>query len=309
MSLRKFLKRNQQILTINDKLKEFYYKKLISEKGQIQNRFKKRVGHEVNLDNPTKFNEKLQWLKLNWYDPIATKCADKYGVREFVKEKIGEEYLNEIYAVYESVEEIEIDKLPKSFVLKATHGSGFNLICNDKNEINWDKTFKVMRRWLKRNYYWENREWVYKDIKPRIICEKFLTEDSGNLSLTDYKFFCFNGQPKYCQVIRGRNENQSIDFYDTEWNHMSFSGLFNNNEYFSNSPTSFSKPKNYDKMLSLSKKLSKTFPFVRVDFYLVEEKIYFGELTFFPLSGYGYFYPREWDRKIGDMLELPLKKD
>ncbi len=281
-------------------LKYYYYKSLINDEKVIRNTFKKRVGRELNLDNPEQFNDKLQWLKLNWRDPLATKCADKYEVRYFVKERIGEDYLNDLYEVYESVEEINISKLPKAFVLKGTHGSGFNIICKDKNKLDWDKEYKKMKRWLKKNYYWEKREWVYKDIKPRIICEKYMSEGEQTVALTDYKFFCFNGEAKYCQVIRGRGENETIDFYNEDWEHMDFTGL----RPLPNSNSKYLKPEKYEQMINLASTLSKGFPFVRVDFYYVNNVIIFGELTFFPQSGMGSFYPLEWNKKVGDMLEI-----
>lgn len=304
VTLKKILKKNEMIVTIYDKTKEFYYKHLISDERLIRKKFKKAVGREVELENPVKFNDKIQWLKLNWRDPLITKCADKYEVREFVKEKIGEEYLNELYAVYESVDEIDIEKLPKSFVLKGTHGSGFNIICKDKNKIDWSTEFKEMRRWLNINYYWKNREWAYKNIEPRIVCERYLTENGGN-SLTDYKFYCFDGNPMYCQVIRGRDSNETMDFYDHEWNHMPFTGL----RPLPNSSKHYKKPDKYDEMLEVAKILSEDFPFVRVDLYYVKMRIFFGELTFYPLGGFGKFTPEEWDVKLGNLLELPNNKN
>lgn len=297
------MKRNKTIVKVYEKLKVIYYKHLITDEYLIKKKFKHRLGREVNLKSPATFADKQQWLKLNWYDPLATKCADKYEVREIIKEKIGEEYLNELIGVYESVDEIDIDKLPGKFVLKGTHGSGFNIICKDKSKMNWDEEFKKMRRWLRTNYYLQNREWVYKDQKPRIICEKFLAEDDGVKNLTDYKFFCFNGRPVYCQVIRGRGEVETIDFYDLDWNHMPFNGL----RKFPMSNCEFNKPKEYEKMIELATKLAEGFPFVRVDFYYVKEKIIFGELTFFPLSGIGEFTPDEWNYKIGQLIDLPVK--
>lgn len=298
------LKGNESIVKTYDKIKEFYYRHLISDEQVIRKKFKKRLGKDVEFIKPVTFADKQQWLKLNWYDPIATKCADKYEVREIIKEKIGEEYLNELIAVYESVNEIDIDKLPDKFVLKGTHGSGFNIICNDKSKMNWKEEFKKMRRWLRTNYYLQNREWVYKDIKPRIICEKYLSQGDNSSNLIDYKFFCFNGKPTYCQVIRGRGENETIDFYDSEWNHMPFNGLRN----LPMSSKNHEKPKKYDKMIDLAAVLAEDFPFVRVDFYYVEDQIIFGELTFFPLSGMGKFTPDEWNYKIGEMLILPNKE-
>lgn len=299
MFIKNSLKRNEQVVFLYDRLKEFYYKK-ISDERLVKKKFREKIGRELNLDNPTSFNDKLQWLKLNWKDPLATQCADKYEVREFVKGQIGDVYLNELYGVYESTEEIDIERLPKSFVLKGTHGSGFNLICKDKDSVDWDGARIMMRRWLRKNYYWHKREWVYKNITPRIICEKYITEDNETSSLTDYKFFCFNGIVKYCQVIRGRGTQETIDFYDDNWNHMPFTGL----RPLPNSNQTYRKPEKYEEMIDLAEKLSKPFPFVRVDFYYVNREIIFGELTFFPLSGFGSFYPVDWNRRIGDMLSL-----
>ncbi len=299
-SLRELLKNSDLIVNLYDFIQELYYKHFISDVGLIKKRFKESVGREVELNNPIRFTDKQQWLKLNWYDPLAVKCADKYAVREFIKERIGQKYLNDLYGIYESVNDIDIDKLPNAFVLKGTHGSGFNIICKDKTQMNWHEEFKKIKRWLKKNYYWQNREWVYKNIKPRIVCEKYLTEENYYNSLTDYKIYCFNGIPKYCQVIRGRGVNETIDFYDTEWGHMPFTGL----RPLTMSDKNYTKPKKYEKMLDLAKRLSENFPFVRVDFYYIKDKIYFGELTFFPLSGIGRFEPPEWDLIVGNLLQL-----
>ncbi|MCM3722102.1 ATP-grasp fold amidoligase family protein [Solibacillus isronensis] len=300
MNIKNIIKKNENFTSFYRNIRYFYLKSFVSDERLIRKQFRKIVGRELDLNNPVYFNDKLQWLKVNWYDPIATMCADKFEVRNFVKEQIGEKYLNELYAVYDSVDEIDIKKLPDSFVLKGTHGSGSNLICKDKNSIDWNKQVKIMKGWLNKNLYWYYREWVYKDIKPRIVCEKYMSEGLGTNSLTDYKFFCFNGEVKYCQVIRGRGINETIDFYDIDWNHMPFTGL----RPLPNSKETYLKPKKYNEMLDLAKKLSESFPFVRVDFYYVNEEIIFGELTFFPRSGYGSFYPTEWDKKIGDLLTL-----
>ena len=299
--MRELLRSNETIVKWYDSIREIYLQYLTSDEKLIKNRYKKRLGREVELKNPVRFNDKLQWLKLNWYDPIAARCADKYEVREIIKEKIGESYLNELIAVYESVEDIDLDKLPSQFVLKATHGSGCNIICKNKSAMRWNEEFKKMRRWLRKNYYLHNREWIYKNIKPRIICEKYLSEKEDQNSLTDYKFFCFNGEPIYCQVIRDRGKNETIDFYDTEWNHMPFNGL----RELPMSTTKYDKPNKYDEMIKLAKILAEGFPFVRVDFYYVNDRIIFGELTFFPLSGMGKFTPDEWDYKLGELLQLP----
>lgn len=281
-----------------------YYKYRFSDENFIRKYFKKRIGREVNLEKPRELSDKLQWLKLNWYDPTATACADKYEVRKIVVKKIGSQYLNVLYGVFESVEEIDLNELPDSFVLKATHSSGYNFVCQDKNKVDWEEKLKELKSWLRINFFWPTREWVYKDIKPRIIAERFLGEHDESTSLTDYKIYCFNGEPTYCQVIKDRGSEESegtIDFFDTEWNHMEFTGL----QRLPHSSEKIKKPDRYDEMLELAAKLSENFPFVRVDFYYVDGKIYFGELTFFPKSGFGTFDPPEWNRKIGDLLKLP----
>ena len=298
--IRENLKNNEAIVRTYDKFKEFYYRHVISDEELIRKKFKKRLGREVDLENPIKFNDKLQWLKLNWHDPVATKCADKYEVREIIKEKIGEEYLNELIGVYESVDEINIDELPEKFVLKGTHGSGFNIICKDKNELNWDLEFKKMRRWLKNNYYLSNREWVYRDIKPRIICEKYLEEfETGELR--DYKIFCFNGEPKVIEVDFDRFKNHKRNFYDLDWK-------FINGEikYPNDSSVNIQKPEKLSEMLNLSRILSVGFPHVRVDFYYLNNQIMFGELTFFHESGMGSFRPEDFEVEMGKWLELPI---
>src|SRR5699024_2022112 len=277
--------------------------KWLPSKIYLKAYYRSQTYRKVNFKNPVRFTEKIQWLKVFWYDSFATKCADKYEVRNIVKENIGVEYLNELYGVYDSIDEIELDKLPKSFVLKATHSSGQNYVCKDKNNTDWDKQLKNCESWLETNYFWKNREWVYKNIKPRIICEKFLQENKTS-SLTDYKIYCFNGVPMYCQVINDRADGGTIDFFDTEWNHMEFTGL----QEMPHAYKEIKKPEKYDEMLEISKVLSKDFPFVRVDFFYVNKKIYFGELTFFPRSGFGEFRPLEWDQSIGELLELPSKQ-
>lgn len=284
---------------LRELLKNIIYKSM-PDRHLLRIKYKRILNEKLNLENPTIFSEKIQWLKLHWYDPLATLCADKFEVRKFVRDRIGEHYLNELYSVYNSVDEIVLEELPNSFVMKCTHGSGFNIICRNKTDLDWNKESKKIRRWLKRNYYLANREWVYKDIKPRIICERLLIEDEVQGALTDYKFFCFHGEVKFCQVIRGRGVNETIDFYDEKWERLPFVGL----RELPNSSKVYPKPEKYEEMMHLAKVLSEDFPFVRVDFYYVEGRIYFGEMTFFPKSGFGSFYPKIWNRTIGDMLQL-----
>lgn len=280
--------------------KGIYYRYFFSDEEVIKRHFKKAFGRKLNLDNPIRFNEKIQWLKLNWYDPLATKCADKYEVRSFVQERIGDKYLNDLYGVYDSVDEIDIDGLPDAFVLKATHGSGWNIICKDKNSMNWDKELKKMKRWLKTNYYWGTREWVYRDIKPRAICERYLSGENGNPP-DDYKIFCFNGEPKIIRVIYDRfTPNHGVNHYDVKWNliNIEWGKRLHNCKMVE-------KPKTLDVMLDLSKRLAKGFPHVRCDWYNIKDRIVFGELTFFPANGMKKIDPEEFEIEMGSWLVLP----
>jgi hypothetical protein len=296
------LKGNELIMSILGKAKQTYYRYFISDVNLIRKRFKKRLGREVELVDPTKFNDKLQWLKLNWNDPLACICADKYEVRDFVAKEIGKEYLNELYGVYNSIDEIELDDLPNTFVLKGTHGSGFNIICKDKNKMNWEEEFCKMKGWFKKNYYLQNREWVYKEIKPKIVCEKYIEQNDG-AELRDYRFFCFNGEPKFITVdfsiINKKNTRRNL--YDLEWNLME-----QEISYPRELSKKVDKPSKLDEMIFLSRKLSSNFPHARIDFYFVEDKIIFGEITFFHQSGMGKIKPVAFEEEMGSWLKLPI---
>lgn len=301
-NLKIIFKNNFFFLYFYDWSKKIYYKYFISDIALIKRNFKRRLGREVNLTNPIYFNEKLQWLKLNWKNDFASYCADKYAVREFVEERIGKQYLNEIYDVYESVNEIDFDKLPDAFVLKGTHGSGFNIVCKNKNKLEWNKELKKMRRWLRTNYYLVNREWVYKDIKPRIICEKFIMQDEGE-ELRDYRFFCFNGEPRFIAVDFNINDKIKTrrNLYDLEWNLMD-----GEISYPKENTIKVNKPEKLSEMLNLSRKLSSDFPHARVDFYYTRNKVIFGEITFFHQSGMGEIKPMEFEKEMGSWLQLPI---
>jgi len=287
------------------KIIDYYHQFFYTDTSFVKKQFKKELDRRLDLSKPVTFDEKLQWLKLNWRDPLGTLCVDKYTVRTYVAEKADKKYLNELLGIYEHVSEIDLNTLPNKFVLKGTHGSGYNIICHNKDKPNWKNEFKKMDGWLHRNYYWQSREWFYKEVKPRIICEAFLTNDIGSRDLIDYKFYCFNGVPKYCQVIKDRSDNETIDFYDINWNLTSCRRLTKSKQYPNSS--GIDKPLNYEEMLELVVKLSGTFPFVRVDLYNIDGRIIFGELTFYPLSGLGKFYPEEWNKVLGDLLVLPRK--
>lgn len=288
------------LLFLREKLKEFIFSYILSDKTIIKMQFKRRLGRKVELENPIKYNDKLQWLKLYWRDPLAKICADKYEVRQYVREKIGSKYLNKLYGVYESLEEIDLDKLPNKFVLKCTHGSGFNIICNDKSKINWNKEFNKLKKWLRNKYYLSKVEWVYKDIKPRIVCEKYLDDGTGKPP-KDYKIFCFNGEPKLIEVDIDRFGEHKRNYYDPDWNFINVEIRVP-----SDRKIKIKKPEKLNEMLELSRKLSKDFPHVRVDFYEVNGEIIFGELTFFHVSGMGKFNPPEFEVEMGNWLDLPI---
>lgn len=291
-------------------MKNYFLKNLVELTSQLipnqtflRMKYKYHVGKRLNLSHPQTFSEKLQWLKLYDHKPEYIKYVDKFSVRSYISKVIGDKYLIPVIGVYENVEEINWSTLPNKFVIKCTHGSSCNIVCVDKTKLDTEKSKEKLNQWMKRNWFWYGREWPYKNVKPRILCEEYLSEENGNGSITDYKFYCFDGIPTYCQVIRDRNSAQTIDFYDSEWRYMDFTGL---QKLAKSSGKPIKKPDKYDEMIELAKILSKGLPFVRVDLYYVNDRIYFGELTFYPLSGFGKFDPPEWNNKIGDLLKLPI---
>lgn len=267
------------------------------EQEIIEEIYFSQFGEHINFQKPKSFNEKIQWIKLNYRNPLMIKCADKYDVREYIKEKNLDSILNDIYGIYHDVEDIDLSKLPNSFVLKATHGSGWNIICRDKSELDWKVKYEKIKSWLNTNYYDIGGEWVYKNIQPRIIAERLLVDEKGNLP-KDYKIFCFNGKPKIIQVDLDRYQNHKRNLYDLEWNKLPVE------LQLPNSSTPVEKPKQLELMLEISKILSEDFPFVRVDLYNVNGKIYFGELTFYPGNGFEKFKPKEFDLLLGSYLDL-----
>lgn len=267
------------------------------------------MGCHIDLQTPNTFTEKIQWLKLYNRNPLYHTLVDKQEVKEYVANKIGSQYIIPSLGVWDSPEEIDWDKLPSQFVLKTTHYGGGEgiVICRNKEIIDKEKIKQVLKKTLTMSLYPYHREWPYKGLKPRILAEKYM-EDHGhgtNKDLIDYKFYCFNGEPIYCQVISGRGNYKVIDFFDMDWNLMPFTGLSSNAIH---SDVALSKPDNLIDMKEIAKKLSQNIPFVRIDLYLIDGKIYFGEITFFPNSGFGTFTPSEWNYKIGSLLKLPAKK-
>lgn len=273
--------------------------KFISDKLYLKILYYARMGEKLNIDHPKTYNEKLQWLKLNDRKPEYTKMADKYEVREYIRKTIGEEHLIPLLGVYNNFEEIDLNMLPNQFVMKCTHDSGGKVICKDKSKLNKKATKAKMNKYLKRNYYYSGREWPYKNIKPRIICEKYMVDESG-VELKDYKFFCFNGEPHILFVASDRENDIRYDYYDMDFNHQPFT------QQDKNSDKVIEKPKGFDKMIELSRILSKHIPHVRVDFYEIEGKVYFGELTFYNDSGFRKFEPKIYDEIFGNWITLPM---
>lgn len=255
-----------------------------------------------NLKNPKTYNEKLQWLKLNDRNPEYINMVDKYEVKEYVSKIIGKEYIIPTLGIWDNFDEIDFDKLPNQFVLKCTHDSEGLVIVKDKKQLDINLAREKINNALKYNFYYIGREWPYKNIKPRIIAEQYM-EDCVHGELRDYKFFCFNGEPKAMFIATDRNDgNTKFDYYDLDFNHLDII------QHYPNSEKEISKPSQYEKMLELSKVLSNNIPHIRVDFYEVNGKLYFGELTFYHFSGFMPFEPNKWDRVFGDWIKLPNLK-
>lgn len=255
---------------------------------------------KLNIDNPKTYNEKLQWLKINDRRAEYTTFVDKYAVRKIIKDKIGEDYLIPLVGgPWKTPEEIDFDLLPDQFVLKCNHNSGGIIICKDKTKLNIKDTIHKLKKWLKNNSYPAAREWPYKNVKPLIIAEKYMVDESG-YQLKDYKFFCFNGIPKALFVATDRATDTKFDFFDMDFNHLP---IKNGHE---NSDKPIKKPIGFDEMKEVASILSKGIPQIRVDLYDVNGKIYFGELTMSHWGGTTPFEPEEWDYKFGEWIKLPI---
>ncbi len=261
--------------------KNFFF--FLPDKVYLKWKFRLIMGYKLNLRNPQTFNEKLQWLKLYDRNPEYTKMVDKYEVREYIKGKIGEEYLIPLIGVYDKFDDIDFDELPNQFVIKCNHDSGGLVICKDKNKLNISRARKKINKSLKRNYYYSGREWPYKNVKPKILIEKYM-EDNVDKELIDYKLYAFNGKVDYVMVCFDRfNGGTKFIYFDRNWN---MKKTFSSDGIKYGDSVKLRKPKNLGKMFKFASILSKNIPFVRADFYEVNGKLYFGELTFFPSSGF-----------------------
>ena len=273
---------------------------IVPEKIRLKNRFKRTLGYPLNLENPITFNEKIQWLKVNDRSPLHPICADKFAVRDYIRKEIGEEYLIPLVFHTEDPEEIRAEALPDHpFIVKTNHDSSGGVFVWKKSEVDWEELRKSLAKRMKSNYaLFGKGEWQYASIKPMIIIEKLLITADGSIP-ADFKMHCFNGSLKFTQVDLDRQTDHTRNLYDRDWNLLPVSWLYKNGR-------SVEKPVVYEKMIQLAETLAKKFIYLRVDFYVVSGKIYFGELTFHSDSGNGKFTPEEWDTTFGKMLELPI---
>jgi hypothetical protein len=259
------------------------------------------TGKKLDLKNPKEFNEKIQWYKVFYHPKKLNQLVDKYAVRAYVEDKIGSKYLNEFYGIYKSFSEINFDKLPNQFVVKATHASSYNLIVKDKSTLNKKKVRLLFKKWLRTNqYYRTGQEWAYKDVLPRLLVEKFLKEN-GQTSLIDYKFYCFNGVAKFLEIHLDREDDHKRAFYDLDFKKLPFRNV----SLKQSIDKELIKPATFEEMIALSEKLADKLPYVRVDFYSIKDKIIFGEMTFYPSDGKKDFYPEEYNKSLGDLFNIP----
>ena len=262
--------------------------------------FLKKCGYEPDLKAPKTYNEKLQWLRLYWRDPLAEKCADKVAAREYVAGKGFSDRLVPQMRVFDRARDVDAawDSLPERFVLKGAHGSGMNVLCADKSKLDRKRTVALCRRWQRTNYWLDGGEWVYRNVPRRIVLEKYIETDDG-LPPRDYKIYCFHGEPRSVMVATGRNEGRlCMDYFTPEWEHMPFK------RHNPNSPHTPEKPPLLQEMLAMARVLSAPFPAVRVDLYCEKNQIWFGEMTFFPAKGMHAFEPFEYDLLFGSWLDM-----
>lgn len=265
-----------------------------------------------NLISPKGFNEKLQWLKLHDRNQLYTILVDKHEVKKYVADIIGDEFIIPEYGVWDSFDDIDFDKLPDSFVLKTTHDCGGVLVCKEKKKLDLNSAKLFIDKHLRTSYFDEGREWPYKHVQPRVIAEELMEDQivktsasfsKGATGLIDYKFYCFNGVPKFLYIafanIKNGEKHDQLSFLTMNWKQAPF-----HRKDHAPFPTNISKPVCFDQMVAIAKKLSKGLPFVRVDLYEISGHVYFSELTLTPGSGFGCFYPKEWERKIGSWIDL-----
>jgi len=271
-----------------------------SDKQFMEKAFKKRFHKFLDWEDPKTFQEKLQWLKLNHRNSLQTQCADKIAVRDYVTEKIGAQYLIPQLQILNNANDLVPENLPElPIIIKCNHNSAGYTIVKDKNSINWKKEQLKFRNLLKQNYYYQSREWQYKNIVPKIIIEKLLLDENNDIPF-DYKFYCFNGEPESIHVSIKRNNIHYVTFFDLNWKVIPLKYR----AYSNKMPVNIPKPKKLNEMIRLSKKLAKDFPFARIDFYHNKDIIYFGEITFHPGSGLEFYMPEYYNKDLGELIDL-----
>ncbi len=272
----------------------------LDDKYYLEYIFYKKLRYPLNLRDPKTFNEKINWIKLYDRNPLYTQLSDKVIVRDYVEKQIGKEYLNEILGIYDSPLEIPWETLPDKFIIKTNHGSGWNIRCTYKPDLDIYISTQKLTKWLNTNYYELSREWQYKNVKPKILIEKYIQGDD-ELDLVDYRIFCKNGIPQLVQTEIDTYSNHTRAFFDIEWHQLPFS--YN----YPITKKVVRKPRNFEEMMEISEKLTKDFHFCRVDFYNNDGNIIFGEMTFTPYSGFANFTPKEYDLKLGNLFDLNSK--
>jgi len=295
IDIKKIIFHPKYCLLVLDKIGLFH----LNDKLYLKLLFEYKLNTKLNLTEPKTFNEKLQWLKLNDRKENYITMVDKYEAKNYVAKIIGKDHIIPTLGIYNSFNEIDFSTLPNQFVIKCTHDSGGLFIVKDKSKLNINEAKNVINKCLEKNYYYEGREWPYKNVKPRIIIEKYMS--NNNEELIDYKIHNFNGIPKIILVCKDRYTDTGLteDFFDTNWNHLDIKRPGHDN-----SENDIPRPDKLDEMLKLSEKLAKNIPFTRIDFYVIDSKVYFGEITFYPASGFSSFVPTEWDDKLGSWLLL-----
>lgn len=273
---------------------------IIPDKTFLKLSYRIKLKEKLDFNNPQTFNQKLQWLKIYDRQDKYTELVDKILVKDYAADKIGSKYVIPTLGIYDSFDDIDFDKLPDQFVLKCNHDSASVVICDDKKTFNTDAARKKLVSGLKTDMYKKQREWPYKNVKRKILAEKYIKPNNGK-ELEDYKLMVFNGKVKCSFVCSDRNSSSGlkVTFFDKNWQVMPFE------RHYPKSDKKIPKPENYEQMIKLAEILVKDIPFARVDFYNVNGKIYFGEITFFPGAGFEEFTPSSWDKKLGDWLELP----
>ena len=277
-----------------------FFTRLLPSKWYLQRRFKLQAGYSLNLNNPRTFNEKLQWLKLYDHNPEYSRMVDKYEAKQYVADRIGDEHIIPTLAVYDRVDDIDFDKLPDQFVLKCTHDSGGLVICKEKSKLDRKAAKKKLSKSFHHKYYWDGREWPYKAVKPRIIAEQYIAEEDGELK--DYKVFNFGGEPKIIQIDYNRFKGHQRNLYTADWKRIDATI-----EFPSDPQKEFEKPEVLNDLLAYARKLSKDIPHLRTDFYIINNHIYFGEMTFYHGSGMERISPVSFDVLMGEWIVLPKK--